>query len=125
MAATKTASSATKKLPLYLVCIALVVAVIVALVGYNGKNAALSQNAELTAAIEEITTAAMEMSAELESANANLTAAAEKSAEDEAFGKNLNMFILNTFYLAPYDDSRDFYEQFEERCSRYREIVPE
>ena len=48
-----------------------------------------------------------------------------KSAEDEAFGKNLNMFILNTFYLAPYDGSRDFYEQFEERCRRYREIVPD
>lgn len=45
--------------------------------------------------------------------------------EDDAFRKNLNMFVLNTFYLAPYEESRDFYEQFEERYERFRQIVPE
>lgn len=44
--------------------------------------------------------------------------------EDDAFRKNLNMFLLNTFYLSPYDTERDFYEQFAERLERFREIVP-
>jgi len=43
--------------------------------------------------------------------------------EEDAFRKNLNMFVLNTFYLAPYDKERDFYEQFAERYARFREIV--
>lgn len=47
------------------------------------------------------------------------------SNEDDTFRKNLNMFVLNTFYLAPYDGERDFYEQFEERYVRFRQIVPE
>ena len=46
------------------------------------------------------------------------------SSDDDAFRKNLNMFVLNTFYLAPYDVARDFYEQFDERYARFREIVP-
>lgn len=45
-------------------------------------------------------------------------------SEDDAFRKNLNMFLLNTFYLTPYDKERDFYGQFEERLARFREIVP-
>lgn len=45
-------------------------------------------------------------------------------SEDDAFRKNLNMFLLNTFYLTPYDKERDFYEQFDKRLSRFREIVP-
>lgn len=43
--------------------------------------------------------------------------------EEDAFHKNLNMFVLRTFYLTPYDGARDFYEQFEERVARFREIV--
>lgn len=46
-----------------------------------------------------------------------------KSNEEDAFRKNLNLFILNTFYLTPYEGSRDFYEQFEERCARYEAVV--
>uniref|UniRef100_UPI0040574F0D YkgJ family cysteine cluster protein n=1 Tax=Acetatifactor sp. TaxID=1872090 RepID=UPI0040574F0D len=46
-------------------------------------------------------------------------------SEDEAFRKNLNMFLLNTFYLTPYHTERNFYEQFEKRLRRFREIVPE
>lgn len=45
-------------------------------------------------------------------------------SEDDAFRKNLNMFLLNTFYLTPYDKERDFYEQFQERLAHFREIVP-
>lgn len=32
--------------------------------------------------------------------------------------KKINMTLLQLFYLTPYDTSRDFYEQFEERISR-------
>ncbi len=46
------------------------------------------------------------------------------SSEDDAFRKNLNMFLLNTFYLTPYSQGRDFYGQFEERLERFRQIVP-
>ena len=44
---------------------------------------------------------------------------------DDIFRKNLNMFVLSTFYLTPYDGNRDFYEQFQERVERFRGIVPE
>lgn len=43
--------------------------------------------------------------------------------EEDTFRKNLNMFVLNTFYLTPYDRERDFYEQFAERYTRFRGIV--
>ncbi len=46
-------------------------------------------------------------------------------SEDEAFQKNLNLFLLNIFYITPYDRECDFYEQFEERLERFRQIVPE
>ena len=45
--------------------------------------------------------------------------------EDDAFRKNLNLFVLSTFYLTPYSGDRDFYEQFEERYERFRQVVPE
>ncbi len=44
---------------------------------------------------------------------------------DPEFQKNLNLFVMNTFYMAPYDGERDFYEQFDERITRFRQIVPE
>lgn len=37
---------------------------------------------------------------------------------DEAVVKTLNMFLLQTFYIAPYDKDADFYELFEERRKR-------
>lgn len=46
-------------------------------------------------------------------------------SEDDTFSKNLNLFLLNTFYMTPYDMAKDFYEQFEERLARFRQIVPE
>ncbi len=45
------------------------------------------------------------------------------SNEDDAFRKNLNLFVLNVFFLTPYDKERDFYMQFEERYNKFREIV--
>jgi len=44
------------------------------------------------------------------------------SNEDDTFRKNLNLLVLNIFYLAPYEE-RDFYQQFEERYQRFRQIV--
>lgn len=49
---------------------------------------------------------------------------------DDAFRRNLNMFLLNTFYFTPYTNEessaeRSFYTQFAERLARFREIVPE
>lgn len=46
-------------------------------------------------------------------------------SNDDAFGKNLNLFFLKTFFLIPYEKERDFYTQFEERYSQFRQIVPE
>ncbi|MBQ3905176.1 MAG: YkgJ family cysteine cluster protein [Lachnospiraceae bacterium] len=42
---------------------------------------------------------------------------------DEAFGRNLNMFLLKTFFLTPYEADAEFYPQFEARLSAYRSIV--
>lgn len=43
-----------------------------------------------------------------------------KSSEDEDFSKQCCMLILQAFYLKPYDLSKDFYEQFEERLQVVR-----
>lgn len=47
----------------------------------------------------------------------------EENPEGE-FAKNLNLFLLRTFFMEPYG-REDFYGQFRERVLRYREIVPE
>ena len=46
-------------------------------------------------------------------------------SEEDEFRKNLNLFLLNTFYVTAYDTESDFYGQFEERMARFRQIVPE
>lgn len=46
-----------------------------------------------------------------------------EGAED--FCRQMNLFFLQTFYMRPYDGSRDFYEQFDERVARFRQVVPE
>ena len=38
------------------------------------------------------------------------------NAEDPDLIRNLNLFVVNRFYLKPYDQNQDFYIQF------YREI---
>ena len=35
--------------------------------------------------------------------------------QDEEWNKRVNMFLLNLFYLTPYDVKQDFYEQFYQR----------
>ena len=41
-----------------------------------------------------------------------------KHLEDEASLKNITMYLLKTFYLMPYDESQDFYSQFQERLEK-------
>ncbi len=43
--------------------------------------------------------------------------------EDDVFRKNLNLFLLRTFYLNPYQEG-DFYGQFQRRLEDFRKIVP-
>ena len=38
---------------------------------------------------------------------------------DETFARNLNMFLLQTFFLTPYDGEIDFYKQFEQRKEKF------
>ncbi len=47
------------------------------------------------------------------------------SSDDDAFRKNLTVYLLNVFYFEPYEAGNDFYEQFESRIKRFREIVPQ
>ena len=47
----------------------------------------------------------------------------QEESGDDAFARNLNLFLLKTFYLAPYTAQEDFYEQFERRLEAYREVV--
>lgn len=68
----------------------------------------LSRNTEFTIRWHDMLNAAQELIAE---------------NEEDTFRKNFNMFLLNTFYLTPYDGERDFYEQFEERCRKYEAVV--
>lgn len=41
-----------------------------------------------------------------------------KHFEDEASLKSITMYLLKTFYLMPYDESQDFYSQFQERLEK-------
>ena len=49
--------------------------------------------------------------------------ALQQENADDAFAKNLNLFMLKTFYLAPYDGEQDFYGQFEKRLDAWRGII--
>lgn len=44
--------------------------------------------------------------------------------QEEEFSKNLNLFLLKTFFMKEYG-REDFYGQFQERMSEYRKTVPE
>lgn len=46
-----------------------------------------------------------------------------KSAQEDVLVKNLNMYLLNLFYVKSYDGSRDFYSQFEERLAGAKKIL--
>lgn len=43
--------------------------------------------------------------------------------QEENFGKNMNLFLLKTFFLAPYDEQKNFYEQYAARSASFGEIV--
>ncbi len=42
-----------------------------------------------------------------------------KACEDEDYARKLNMVLLQTFYLMPYEAAQDFYQQFEMRKERF------
>jgi Fe-S-cluster containining protein len=44
-------------------------------------------------------------------------------ANDEALFKKINMFLLQHFYIEPYSKESDFYEQFEIRLSKAKEVL--
>lgn len=43
-------------------------------------------------------------------------------SDDETFIRNLNMYILNTFYMTSYDYNEDFYNQFNDRLMKARDM---
>ncbi|MDO5293228.1 MAG: YkgJ family cysteine cluster protein [bacterium] len=46
-----------------------------------------------------------------------------KTADDEAQIKQLSMYILNQFYMTPFDANGDFYEQFNHRYTKIKGIL--
>lgn len=42
-------------------------------------------------------------------------------SEDDAFKKNLNLYLLNLFFIRPYEAESDFYEQFRKRLLRAKD----
>ena len=44
-------------------------------------------------------------------------------AEDGELAKKLNIYVVNRFYLKPYEAGRDFYEQFYERLKEGKELL--
>lgn len=42
---------------------------------------------------------------------------------DERTARTVNLFVLNLFFVKPYDVERDFYAQFEERMEQARETI--
>lgn len=46
-----------------------------------------------------------------------------QSGLDEAIVKQLNMYVLHLFFLTPYEKDVDFYEQFEQRFAKAKELL--
>ncbi len=46
-----------------------------------------------------------------------------RNAQDDKLVKNINMYLLNCFYLKPYASEVDFYMQFEERWKEAKGIL--
>ncbi len=46
-----------------------------------------------------------------------------ENTEDEKTVKTITMFLLNTFFIQPYDGKADFYEQFYERLERIKAVL--
>ena len=47
-----------------------------------------------------------------------------EDTEDEKTVKTITMFLLNTFFIQPYDVNVDFYEQFYARLARIQAVLP-
>lgn len=45
------------------------------------------------------------------------------NATDAQLIKNLNLYVVNRFYLKPYEEKRDFYEQFQERLEEGKQLL--
>lgn len=45
------------------------------------------------------------------------------NAEDEELIRNLNLYVVNQFYRKPYDENRDFYEQFYKRLEEGKGLL--
>ena len=45
------------------------------------------------------------------------------NAEDADLIRNLNLFVVNRFYLKPYDQNQDFYAQFYERLKEGKDLL--
>ncbi len=43
---------------------------------------------------------------------------------DDNYQKTVSLYLLKNFYQKPYEDSRDFYEQFYERLTEAKKIFP-
>ena len=48
-----------------------------------------------------------------------------EDTEDEKMVKTITMFLLNTFFIQPYDVSKDFYDQFYARLERIKAVLPQ
>ena len=46
-----------------------------------------------------------------------------QQTEDANLVRNINMYLLNTFYGKSYDNAKDFYSQFEERLHKTRTVL--
>lgn len=47
-----------------------------------------------------------------------------EDTEDEKMVKTITVFLLNTFFIQPYDVNEDFYKQFYARLERIRAVLP-
>ena len=45
------------------------------------------------------------------------------ATKEEELIKKVNLFLLNLFYSKPYDPERSFYEQFDERLLKAKEVI--
>ena len=45
------------------------------------------------------------------------------NATDAQLIKNLNLYVVNRFYMKTYEVGRDFYEQFEERLTEGKQLL--
>lgn len=48
-----------------------------------------------------------------------------EDTEDKKMEKTITMFLLNTFFIQPYDVTEEFYKQFYMRLERIKAVLPE